>query len=190
MTALKRYSDRRGKCLLLNSVEYGVVPQVPGNLFYDKDSKHITHVANDGGIDEIDIVLATSFRIFLIEVKTYRRKNIRLTNTWEYKGNTPVDKAVITQTEKHARQFYYNFYPYIPEGNPDYIIPLIVFVDDCKVTDKRDIEFKSYLPVCTLNKLNKLISELDTPLDDGLIDLDALMKGIKSISNEIGEVML
>jgi hypothetical protein len=179
MTALRRYSARRGRCLIINSLEYGVVPKVPGNIKLI-DNK-VTHIPNDGGIDEIDVVFVTSYRIFLIEVKTYRRKNIRLTNTWEYKSNSPAEKSVITQTEKHARQFYYNFYPYIPDGNPDYIIPLIVFVDKCHVTDERDIEFKNYIPVCVINKLNKLISVLDTPLDNA-IDIDNLLKGLKSVA--------
>lgn len=186
--ALKRYKNLRPNSVILHSVAYPYIPGTPGNIHWENNT--MIHYDRTTGVnDEIDIVYVTSYRIFLIEVKTYRRTAIKLTDLWEFNKNTPVPKSVQSQTEKHCRHFYYTFYDHIPDGKMDYIVPIIVFVDKCRVDDKRSDSQREEMPACTLNTLNKIVSVYDTPLDNA-IDVDALVKQIRRKAASIEEVIL
>lgn len=184
LAALKRYKNLCRPSVIIHSFAYPYAKGEAGNIHLD-DNGNLDFTTDRGqGQEEIDLVFITTRRVFLIEVKTYKRDNIKLTDLWEfYKG--PVKKSVQSQTEKHARHFYYNFYEYFPDGKKEYIVPVIVFIDRCKVKDERSMKQKEAMPACILNNLNKIISVYDTPLQYA-IDIDALLGAMlnKQFSNE------
>lgn len=158
---LKRYTKARGNSILINTVIYPYYSNTPGNIKL-KDNKFISLNDNDTN-DEVDIVLITPYKIFLCEVKAYRY-DIEFTDLWVYRSKTAVEKSTTAQAEKHARHFYHNFCESIPHGNSEYIIPVIVIADKSKIQDNRSIEWKNYIHITNINKLNKLISELENLL--------------------------
>lgn len=138
--------------------------------------------------DEIDILLVTNFRIFPIEVKSYKA-NIRVYDHWMDrdnngpsvpKGMQPVDKSPIAQAEKHARHLYHQIYEVLPDGQPAYIVPIVCFVDRCTVNDDRCAVNQKYLPVSILNTLRQTIFQYNTPLKYGL-DLEAVKRKLNAI---------
>ncbi len=167
-------------------MQYPYVKGIPGNI--KQDNQMIYEVEGDTFNDDTDILFITSYRIFVIEVKAYRGK-VKLTNEWTYHLSKADEKSVLCQAEKHARHFYHTFYSYIPDGNPEYIIPLVVFTDKCDLDDTRDSKWKKYIPACILNNLNASVANLDKPLDYK-IDISNFHKGIKDYATKIGETFL
>lgn len=150
---------------------------VHGNIFRCKDG---TYTTVDGGTltDEIDVLLITPFRIIPIEVKSYKSKILMLKDTELQRDNSVHydemgHKNPIWQTEKHARMLYEQIYEYIPDGNADYIKPLLCFVDRCSLQDLRDESHKEYVPACILNNLVAFINKANTPLQYK-IDIESL----------------
>ena len=186
--ALRKYKLKRGDGFLINTLKYPYIHDEPGNV--KQENKIIYDISKDTLEDEVDIVLATPYRIFLIEVKSYREK-VRLTDNWTYHGKYEAidEKNVMAQAEKHARHFYHTFFETIPKGDHRYIIPLLAFVDKAKVSDQRSSKWKAYVPCCILNNMNATIAKLDTPLKYK-IDLDFLYKCIEKKATEKGTVFL
>ena len=89
------------------------------------------------------------------------------------KNKEEVDKSTIVQTEKHARHFYHFLNPFIPEGNPDYIVPIACFVDRCEISDNRSTLQQEYVKVSILNTLMQTLIKTHTPLDNCL-DIQAI----------------
>ncbi|MBR1735795.1 MAG: NERD domain-containing protein [Firmicutes bacterium] len=183
---LKRYKKTAGESVLINTLAYPYCKGAAGNVKL-KDNKFIT-VSDSDTQDEVDVVLITEFRIFLIEVKAYRY-SIKFTDTWTYRSKGPVEKSIPLQAEKHARHFYYNFYDVIPDGKEDYIIPIIVIADKSDIDDERDPKWKRYIPVTNLNMLNKTVSELDKPLEY-LLDTKKILSAMRSRNTSIGRILL
>ena len=137
-----------------------------GNIKYlNKEFVEFTKESNN---DEIDVLYITPYRVFAIEVKSYSSRALDVYDHWFNNGSTPVDKSPIAQAEKHARHLYHAIFDVLPDGDPAYIVPLVCFVDRCKVRDDRDDHFRTYIPVCILNNLLKTINAYNTPLEYNL----------------------
>ena len=149
-----------------------------GNIKYE-DGNFVEYT--DTSInDEIDVLYITPYRIFPIEVKSYGAKKLDVYEHWFNRNSTPVDKSPIAQAEKHARHLYHAIYDVIPEGDTSYIVPIVCFVDKCKVRDDRTPYHRDYIPVCILNTLLKTINHYNTPLEYNLA-----LPAIESKLNEI-----
>lgn len=180
--ALRRYIAVNGG-RLFHSVTFAYAKknlgtEYPGNLNY-KDGKLFE--TGSGGIndDEVDLMLITPRRIFLVECKAYRQTvgELRTTDYWSFRGGEPMTKCVLCQAEKHARHFYHQFYNLLPEGNPKYIIPVLAWVDSAKFADERSV---ADFPVTSLNGLGRTISLLDKPLDY-LIDIQGFVTALSAV---------
>ena len=179
--ALRRYIAKNGG-RLFHSVTFGYAKnsagvEYPGNLNY-KDEKLFE--TGSGGInnDEVDLMLVTPRRIFLVECKAYRQSvgELRTTDYWTFRGTAPMSKCVLCQTEKHAWHFYHRFYELLPEGNPKYIIPVLAWVDSARFVDERSV---ADFPVTSLNGLGRTISLLDKPLEY-LIDVPGFISALSA----------
>lgn len=179
--ALRRYIAKNGG-RLFHSVTFGYAKQetgaeYPGNLNFKDGNIFET---GSGGIndDEVDLMLITPRRIFLVECKAYRGSagELRTTDYWTFRGTEPMSKCVLCQAEKHARHFYHRFYELLPEGNPKYIIPVLAWVDSARFVDERSV---ADFPVTCLNGLGRTISLLDKPLDY-LIDIPGFITALSA----------
>lgn len=150
-----------------------------GNIKYENDD--FVEYTKDSINDEIDVLYCTPYRIFCIEVKSYHAKTLDVYDHWFNRGNTPVDKSPIMQAEKHARHLYHAIYDVLPDGRPEYIIPMVCFVDRCKVRDDRSQHFQVYVPVCILNNLLQTINRNNTPLEYNidLVQLERKLNDVK-----------
>jgi len=179
--ALLPYCDMVGG-KLVHSFEYPCATRengefYPGNIFFEGDTPK---AGPAGGVDEIDVVLLTPRRIFAIEVKSYSNARFVVTDDATYKGSAKLDKDLIAQTEKHCRHFYHNFYEVLPDGKPDYIIPVF-----CSV-DKSSIKNESHDPIifCVLNNVARAISQVDK-YSSWSIDIPAVLSAMKKKSSRM-----
>lgn len=143
-----------------------------GNIKYENNE--FVEYTKDSINDEIDVLYITPYRIFPIEVKSYKARTLDVYDHWFNRGSTPVDKSPVTQAEKHARHLYHAIYDVLPNGDPKYIKPIVCFVDKCRVRDDRSERFREYIPVCILNNLLCTINKYNVPqeynLDIGQIE--------------------
>ena len=137
-----------------------------GNIKYENDE--FVEYSRESINDEIDVLYITPYRIFSIEVKSYKAKSLDVYEHWFNRGSTPVDKSPIMQAEKHARHLYHAIYDVLPDGNPNYIQPMVCFVDKCRVRDDRSEHFVNYVPVCILNNLLATLNHYNKPLEYNL----------------------
>jgi len=128
--------------------------------------------------DEIDVLLVTPYRVFPIEVKSYRAKRIDAYDHWVNKDGDPVDKSPIAQAEKHARHLYHAIHMALPDGDSSYIIPIVCFTDKCALYDERAPQFKDYIPVCIANTLRKTLLQYNKP-GNYLLSLSAIQDKLK-----------
>lgn len=156
--------------LLYHSLEYRKDSSVKGNVV----KEHGEFIEPPSTVDEVDIVLITLSTIYLIEVKAYR-KSIKITDNWTFSNGKSDKKSVLHQTEKHARCFYDMFYESIPEGDHRYIVPTIVYVDKCTLSDARTSGYKEYIEVTLRNKIRRNLYAKRYKEGKYLIDL-AFMK--------------
>jgi len=132
----------------------------PGNLKYNAE-KNIVETVEQGNkdfTDEIDVLYITKRKIFVIECKT-RSGTWRLEDDWVYKGNAKDDKNPEAQTEKHCRHLYHTIWEYLPNGDPSYIVPILVYASKTKLIDNRTDKISVYATI--LNSLTKLVLSLD-----------------------------
>jgi hypothetical protein len=148
-----------------------------GNIFRAPDGgcKDVTGQFND----EIDILLVTKFRVFPVEVKSYHAA-LEVYDHWVRYNGDEAEKSPVAQAEKHARHLYHTLYEYLPDGNPNYIRPIVCFVDRCTVTDSRSQKFKAYIPVTILNNLGKALAANDTP-PNAALDLEAIKRRLDNV---------
>ena len=137
-----------------------------GNIKYENNE--FVEYSRESINDEIDVLYITPYRIFSIEVKSYKARSLDVYEHWFNRGSTPVDKSPIMQAEKHARHLYHAIYDVIPDGNPNYIQPMVCFVDKCRVRDDRSEHFVDYVPVCILNNLLATLNHYNKPLEYNL----------------------
>lgn len=158
-----------------------------GNIFWDEEKKRFYDVTKQLN-DEIDILYISNYRIFSIEVKSYHDNTIIVTeNGWMERQGKRVDKSPYAQAEKHARHLYHQLYDVIPFGDPKYVIPMVCFVDESTVDDRRPLSRQFSLPTVMLDKLKQTLSDRDTPVDDQhmyTLDLDMIEKKLKEIERE------
>lgn len=153
-----------------------------GNIKYENEK--FVEYTDDSINDEIDVLYATPFKIFAIEVKSYHARYLDVYEHWFNRNGTPVDKSPIAQAEKHARHLYHAIYDVLPDGKSEYIQPLVCFVDRCKVRDDRSQHFMDYIPVCILNNLLATVNRYNKPLEYNL-DLDAIEKKLNEVKVSI-----
>lgn len=162
---------QKGGGILYHSYTYKVDPEQAGNI--KKSDNGRLYLENLGSTTEIDVLLVTPFRIFPIEVKTYAVSGntvIRLTDEG-IEGCYKTDKSPVHQNEMHCRHLYSQIYRVLPEGKTEYIKPIVVFVDKCKLKDDRSTWQKQYIPVAILDNIYALIKTLNKPCEYRL-DLD------------------
>lgn len=157
-----------------------------GNIKYENEQ--FVEYTNDSINDEIDVLYVTPYRIFVIEVKSYKARSLDVYEHWFNRNSTPVDKSPIAQAEKHARHLYHAIYDVLPDGNPKYIVPMVCFVDKCRVRDDRSEHFRDYVPVCILNNLLKTLNKYNTPLEYNL-DLTHLERKLQTTKVSIKRVL-
>lgn len=158
--------------LIYHSYQYPYQSDTSGKIYTGniklENGKYVEYTESKRALeDEIDVLFVTDYRVFVIEVKSYHAK-IEVYDHWLKKNGTEVDKSPILQTEKHCRHLYHAISYVLPDGNPNYIVPLCCFVDRCTVTDNRSPEFERYIPICILNNLKSTLMSLNTPLDYNL----------------------
>ncbi len=153
-----------------------------GNIKYE-DNQFVEYT-DDSINDEIDVLYITPYRIFPIEVKSYKARSLEVYEHWFNRNSTPVDKSPVMQAEKHARHLYHAIYDVLPDGNPYYIQPMVCFVDKCRVRDDRSDYFADYVPVCILNNLLSTINKYNYPMEYNL-DLQMIEKKLNEVKVSI-----
>ena len=155
-----------------------------GNIFWNEEEQRFYDMTKSHYKDEIDILYISNYRIFVIEVKAYHDRSIIITDQWMERQGKKVDKSPIAQAEKHARHLYHQLYDVLPNGAPDYITPIVCFVDESIIDDRRSEQMQAYLPVRTLSGeygVLRKIRELDKKYGVFTLNLDAIEKKLNSI---------
>ncbi len=161
------YQEKGG--ILYHSYTYKTEPDLPGNI-KKEDGK--LYLENLGNVTEIDVLLVTPYKVYPIEVKSYKAKKITFTDDG-IAGCQITNKSPIHQNEMHCRHLYPKLLRVLPEGRSKYIEPVVVLVDKCQVEDNRSDIQKAYIKLATLNNFRSCIMQLDTPYEYRL-DLDAV----------------
>lgn len=179
--------------LIYHSYQYPYQSDTSGKIYTGniklENGKYVEYTESKRALeDEIDVLFVTDYRVFVIEVKSYHAK-IEVYDHWLKKNGTEVDKSPILQTEKHCRHLYHAMSYVLPDGNPNYIVPLCCFVDRCTVTDNRSPEFERYIPICILNNLKSTLMSLNTPLDYNL-DLEEIKRKLNEKKSNCEESYL
>lgn len=147
--------------ILIHSYSYKVDKSLAGNIKRGDNGQ--LYIENLGDITEIDVLYVSKFRVFPIEVKAYRAKEIRLDDAGIY-GCYKTDKSPVHQNEMHCRHLYPHIFRALPDGNTEYIVPLVCMVDKAKIIDERSDWQKDYIKLCILNNLEQTIRQNNTPL--------------------------
>lgn len=163
--------------ILYHSYEYKVDKDLAGNI-KKKDGQ--LFVENLGSTTEIDVLLVTPFRIFPIEVKAYRANKITLKDDGIY-GCAVTDKSPVHQNEMHCRHLYSHIFKCMPDGDTEYIVPIVCFVDKAEVEDKRSSWQKDYIKVSILNTLEDTIIANNNP-GKFRLNLKAIDQALKDAS--------
>jgi hypothetical protein len=161
--------------ILYHSYKYEVDPDKEGNI--KRHSNGTLYIENLGRDTEIDILFVTPYRIFPLELKAYKAKEITLTDD-AIDGCFKVDKSPVHQHEMHLRHLYPSIFSVIPNGETKYIVPIVVFVDECQIKDARSDWQKEYIKVTNLNNMEAMIKQYNTPLEYRL-DLNAVARVLK-----------
>jgi hypothetical protein len=179
--------QKSGKGLLYQSYMYPYQSDRNGKVYTGNikyENKDFVEYTEERLNDEIDVLYVTPYRVFVIEVKSYHARKLEVYDHWFNYNGSPVDKSPIAQAEKHARHLYHAIKDYLPDGNPMYIVPLVCFVDRCKVLDDRDDYFQKYIPISILDTLLNTINKNNVPLDYN-IDLEKLETHLERIKVSI-----
>lgn len=180
-----------GKGLLYQSFMYPYQTNSSGVCYTGNvklENNQFVEYTRDTLNDEIDVLYVTPYRIFPIEVKSYKARTLAVYEHWFNRGSTPVDKSPIMQAEKHARHLYHAIYDVLPDGSPSYIVPMVCFVDKCRVLDDRSQHFRDYVPVCILNNLLSTINKYNKPLDYNL-DFSEIERKLNEVKVSIQRVL-
>lgn len=168
--------QRRGG-ILIHSYCYKVEEGLAGNIKRDGSS---FYVENLGSSTEIDILLVTRYKIYLLEVKAYKSKKITLTNE-RIEGCAADSKSPVHQNEMHARHLYPKIFASLPDGQCyEYIVPIVVFTDETKIVDSRTPDQRNYMYVTILNQLRQLLEEHDKPHNGIVLDVPAIELKLRS----------
>lgn len=157
-----------------------------GNIFWDEEKQRYWDMTKQLN-DEIDILYISNFRVFTIEVKSYHDHTIVVTDTWMERQGKKVEKSPFAQAEKHARHLYHQLYAVLPFGDPKYIVPVVCFVDESTIDERRSPAMQYYLPMTVLDNLKQFLIDRDLPVDDVnryTLDLKMIEKKLQSIERE------
>lgn len=163
--------------ILYHSYSYKVDKALPGNI-KRKDGK--VYLENLGESTEIDVLYISPFRVIPIEVKSYKAKDITLYDD-KIEGCYIVDKSPVHQNEMHCRHLYSGIVEAIPDGDEEYIKPIVVFVDQCTIHDKRSKWQRQYIPLSVINTLKSLIDKVNTPYNNKMINLRLMEDRLSAI---------
>lgn len=166
--------------ILYHSFEYKTDKSLEGNIKKD-DSTGNLYIENLGSTTEIDILFVTPFRVFPIEVKAYRSKEITFTDK-EIKGVFVTNKSPVHQNEMHCRHLYSYLFKALPNGDTSYIVPLVCLVDKATIRDERSDWQREYIKLCTLSALRKTLVKYNTPGEYklNLTSIDNTLKEIRT----------
>ncbi len=156
----EKYYQKEGG-ILIHSYTYKTDPGQVGNIKRGENGQ--LYVENLSDYTEIDVLYVSKYRVFPIEVKAYKSKEITLDDSGIY-GCYKTDKSPVHQNEMHCRHLYPFLFRGLPDGDTSYIVPLVCFADECKVIDSRSSWQQEYIRVCSPNGLDNLIRQLNTPL--------------------------
>lgn len=148
--------------ILAHSYKYKTDPSEPGNI--KKDSNGKLYRENLGNFVEVDVILVTPYKIFPIEVKSYKAKKIVLTDDG-ISGCHSTDKSPVHQHEMHCRHLYSFLYRALEQGDTDFIVPIVCFTDETRIEDQRSDWQLDYILVTTIDTLYDTIEEFNQPLD-------------------------
>lgn len=166
LAILQDYQQVRPDSFIAHSFRYSLQSDRNNNV-YPGNIKKIggvyQEITRESLEDEIDLVLVTPYRILAIEAKA-RTGTWSLYDHWTSQNSTPCEKSPITQTEKHARHLYHLLHEVLPDGRPEYIVPITVFVDKAKIVDSRSSLMKSYVKIAVANTLKQLVYNNDVAL--------------------------
>ncbi len=151
-----------------------------GNIVRDQTTGEFTEFTRDTLYDEIDVLYITPYRVFPIEVKSYGKARLDVSDLWFARNGQFVTKSPIAQAEKHARHLYHAIYEVLPDGDPKYVKPIVCFVDNCRLRQERTQYFTDYVPVCILNNFLATIQKYNTPLEYNL-DLSAIERKLNNV---------
>jgi len=163
--------------ILVHSYSYKVDKELPGNIKKAENGK--LYLEGLGATTEIDALYVSPYRVFPIEVKAYKSDKILLTDEG-IEGTRITNKSPVHQNEMHSRHLYSGIVNALPEGDERYIVPICVFVDKCKLTDKRSPWQRDYILAVTLNRFRKIVETNNTPLDF-MLDINLVNKYLKQI---------
>ena len=158
-----------GGGILYHSYTYRTEPELAGNI---KSEGGRLFLENISSVTEIDVLLVTPFKVFSIEVKSYKAKIIKLTDQ-AISGCAMTQKSPVHQNEMHCGHLYPKLLRALPGGSSKYIEPVVVMVDECELQDERSPEQKRYIKLATLNSFRSCIEFLNSPLDYK-IDMDVM----------------
>lgn len=163
--------------ILYHSYAYKVDKKLPGNI--KKGDSGRLYIENLGDMTEIDILYISKYKVFPIEVKSYSSKKITLTDDG-IDGVRANHKSPVHQNEMHCRHLYSGIFSALPEGDIKYIVPIVVFVDRCKLVDKRSDWQKEYILKSILNNIKSTIVGCNVP-GEYSINLTLMDKCLKEI---------
>lgn len=146
--------------ILYHSYSYKVDKKLPGNIKKNEDGS--LRLENLGDLTEIDVLYVSPYRVFPIEVKSYSAKQITLKDDC-IEGTRSTGKSPVHQNEMHCRHLYSHIFRALPDGKTDYIVPIVVFVDRCKLVDKRSAWQKEYIYKAILNNLKSTLVSYNVP---------------------------
>ena len=126
----EKYQAQGG--ILYHSYSYKTNPMLEGNI--KRNEQGGLFIEKVGSTTEIDVLFITKNKVFPIEVKAYKAKRIVLTDE-AISGCFKIDKSPVHQNEMHCRHLYPYIFKALPEGETQYIEPIVVFVDNCTVED-------------------------------------------------------
>lgn len=148
--------------ILIHSYTYKVEPDQAGNIKRDEATNRL-FVENLGPTTEIDVLYVSKFRVFPIEVKAYKSKEITIDDAGIY-GCYKTDKSPVHQNEMHCRHLYPKIFRAFANGNSEFIVPIVCMVDKAKIVDNRTDWQKDYIKLCILNNFEQTIRQFNTPL--------------------------
>lgn len=179
--------QRAGKGLLYQSFMYPYQTTSSGECYTGNikyENENFVEYTSESINDEIDVLYVTPYKVFPIEVKSYNARTLDVYHPWMNRNGQPVDKSPIMQAEKHARHLYHAIYDVLPDGSPEYIVPIVCFVDKCKVRDDREQDLRDYIPVCILNNLMSTLNRYNAPLEYNL-DIDQIERKLNEVKVSI-----
>lgn len=165
--------------ILYHSYTYKVDKDLAGNIKKDDSGMY---VENLGSTTEIDVLYVSPFKVFPIEVKSYKAKEIIFTDDG-ISGCAITNKSPVHQNEMHCRHLYSHLFKCLPDGDTSYIVPIVCMADETKVRDKRSQWQKQYIKMSILNTLKDTIQKNNNP-GAYRLDLQAIDKCLREASTD------